>query len=507
MHTPFRTSIARTVLLAMLSVPATAAATELQVDVTELVLDNGMTFLLVPDPRSPVVTSFLYVDVGSVDEEPGITGTAHVLEHMMFKGTTRFGTTDMEAEQLILDEVDAVMAEFFLLRDRQLRGLEAVDEARLAALRAVADSLELAAREVTVQNDLDVVTRSRGFSGLNAFTSEDQTVYIETFPPNLLEVWALFESARIADPVLREFYSERDVVMEERRRSYDTSPDGRIFLGLIGAAYDAHPYQWGAIGWESDLQGLERAPVEAYFRENYAPNRLTVALVGGFDLDQVKELAERYFGPIPPSGPAQTVRTVEPAQQGEKRFTVRFEATPRLAVGFHTTAMTHPDRAVVEVLDVLLSGGRTSRLYQSLVLDQELAADVGTFIRGDKYPGLFIVSADPKEPDQLEALEAALLEELARMSREPVTEVELTKAKNRLEADLMRSLRDPTQLALNLATYHVITGSWTSLMEAHAAALDVTAEEIQRVAGELFARNNRTVGQLKPNPETGGDTP
>ncbi len=482
----------------LLGAAVTASAAPFRADVIRHRLDNGMTFLMVPDPGTPVVASFLYVDVGSVDEVPGITGTAHVLEHMMFKGTTEFGALDPAAERRIMSEVDEVMATYLALRDEEIRGLHSVDPERLHALRARADSLEQAGREYTVQNDLDVVTNKRGFSGLNAFTSEDQTVYIETFPPNLLEIWAYFESHRIAHPVFREFYSERDVVMEERRRSYDTDPDGSLYISLLATAYEAHPYQWSAIGWESDLQGLERDRVEAYFREHYAPNHLTMVVVGNFEPDRVRALAEKYFAPIPPSGPAHVVRTIEPPQDGERRVTVRFDATPRLALGFHTTAMTHPDRPVVEVIDALLTSGRTSRLYQSLVLDQELASWVGSSIRGDKYPGLFIIDAAPREPERLDELETALIIELGKLAAVPVTDRELVKVKNSLDADFVRALQNPTRLALNLAVSEVIAGSWESMLDHHDAVLAVTADDVQRVAAELFVGTNRTVGRLVP---------
>ncbi len=477
-----------------------AAGDDLNLKVVRHRLENGMTLLLVPDPATPVVASFLYVDVGSVDEEPGITGSSHVLEHMMFKGTTTIGTVDPGAEQRVMAEVDGVMAEYFRLLDARIRGLERVDPARLAALRAEADSLERAGRKYTVQNDLDVITAKLGFSGLNAFTSEDQTVYTETFPPNLMEVWALFESDRIAHPVFREFYAERDVVMEERRRSFDTDPDGALYLALLAAAYQAHPYQWSAIGWQSDLEALERSRVRAYFDEHYAPNHLTAVLVGNLDPDRVIALAEKYFGPIPPSGPPHVVRTVEPAQRGPRRVEVRFDATPRLAAAFHTGALTDSDRVVVEVIDGLLTGGRTSRLYRALVLDQQTASTVSGSLRGDKYPGLYVLDAAPPSPEKLDGLEIGLLAELERLGREPVEAAELAKVKNQLQADLMRTLSQPTRLALNLARYEVITGSWENLLAAEKARMAVTPAAVQRVARALFAPENRTLAVLVPPP-------
>jgi len=503
-----RLSINRAVGAALLAgllaaaVPSAGASettdTPFRVEVERHRLPNGMTFLLVPDPATPIVYSFLYVDVGSVDEEPGITGTSHVLEHMMFKGTTKIGTTDPAAEARIMVEVDSTMAKSFRLRDRDLRGLGRADTAVLAALRARADSLELAARRVTVQNDLDVVTSKLGFSGLNAFTSEDQTVYFESFPPNLFEVWAWFESARIAHPVFREFYSERDVVMEERRRSYDTDPDGALYTALIATAYAAHPYRWSAIGWQSDLERLERSAVRRYFDEHYAPNHLTMVVIGNLDPAGVMKLAERYFGPIPPSGPAHVVTTVEPTQRGPKRVEVAFDATPRLSVGFHTGALTDSDRVVVEVIDALLTGGRTSRLYRSLVLEGKLAAYVSSSIRGDKYPGLFMVDTAPLAPEQLDTLETALESGLADLATHPPDDAELARVKNQLEADLMRSLRNPTRLALNLATYEVLTGSWENLESAYRARMAVTPGDVRRVARTLFDPANRTVAVLRP---------
>ncbi len=468
---------------------------EFEKDLTEFTLDNGLKFLVLERHDAPVVTCYTHVDVGSVDEVKGITGLAHIFEHMAFKGTSTIGTGDYAAETKVLTRIDET---FQALKD-ELRKGEQADPNRVAQLRQRFAEAQQAGQQFLVHDEFEEVLKREGGTGLNAGTSYDYTVYFVNLPSNKLELWMLMESERFRDPVLREFYKERDVVMEERRLRTETQPIGRLIEEFLAIAYKAHPYGEPVIGHMSDLQTVTRAEAEAFFKEYYVPSNMTVAIVGDVQPERVKELAQEYFGRIPRRPEPEPVETVEPPQTGERRVVIEDPAQPFVVVGYHKPGINHPDDAVFDAITDIMGMGRTSRLYERLVKEKRIAVAASGFqgMPGVKYPGLFLFYAVPARGHTSEENLAAIDAEIERLKSEPVSEEELEKARTRARAGLIRQLDSNPGLAQQLTFFETLTGDWRNLFTQLDRIEKVTADDIQRVARTYFTSKNRTVGMIQ----------
>ncbi|HZV81602.1 MAG TPA: pitrilysin family protein, partial [Geobacteraceae bacterium] len=333
----------------------------------------------------------------------------------------------------------------------------------------------------------------------NAYTSKDGTTYLISLPSNKLELWAAIESDRMLNPVLREFYTERAVVMEERRRSYEAEPEGKLWETFLASSFNAHPMGQPVIGWMSDIANLTRTKAEDFLHRYYAPNNAIIAIVGDIDPDKTIAMVERYFGSIPPGVPVPPVAVEEPQQQGEKRIEVVGDAGSELMIAFHKPTLPHKDDLVFDVIDMLLADGRTSRLHKKLVVEKQLAAGVGAFTApGSRYPNLFIVSATPQAPHTTAEVEAAVYEELEKLKTEPVSTRELEQILNRLEYEEARQMTSIGGLARNLTEYEAIAGTWRYLIDHRRQVAKVTPEDIMRVAKKYLTRENRIVGFITP---------
>jgi predicted Zn-dependent peptidase len=327
-----------------------------------------------------------------VDEWTGISGTAHLFEHMLFQGSTVIGTNNLAAERGLFPAIDAA-ADSFTAEFR--RGGQA-DSAALRQLRDRLKQLEDSARAFVVANELDRILTENGAVGLNASTSHDVTNYFFSLPANRAQLWFVLESDRLRNPVLREFYSEREVVMEERRLRTETQPTGMLYEEFLQGAFRAHPYGRPVVGLASEIQAVSRQSALEYFRRFYGPNNAVVAIVGDLDVEQMKQWATRYFGDLPAGEPHRPVVTQEPPQRGERRILVEFDANPLVMMGYHVPNVRHPDAPALNVLSQLLSGGRTSRLFQRLVLRDRIAAQITSFqAPGSLYPRLFAFQGCP----------------------------------------------------------------------------------------------------------------
>nr|WP_246525464.1 pitrilysin family protein [Geomobilimonas luticola] len=470
---------------------ATANAAGLEEKVREHTMKNGMKLLLVERHSSPTIAAWIRFRVGSVDERSDERGLAHLLEHMLFKGTTTLGTKDYAAEKPLLDKIEATAVQLMDEKAKREKG----DPARIASLKKELGQLEAEAAKFVVKEEFAEIYAKNGGSGYNAFTSKDGTTYLINVPANKLELWAAIESDRMQNAVLREFYSERDVVMEERRRSYDTEPEGQLWENFIAASYHAHPYGQPIIGWMSDIENLSRTKAEAFLHKYYAPNNAIIAIVGDIDTDRTIALVERYFGAIPQGTPVAPVAVTEPAQDGERRIEILADAEPNLIIGFHKPTLPDPDDYVFDVIDMLLADGRTSRLYKKLIVERQMATDVGSFSApGSRYPNLFVISATPRAPHTTAEVETAIYEELGKLQREPVTEHDLRQILNRLEYEEVRQMGSNGGLARNLTEYEAIAGTWRYLIEHRQKVARVTPEDVMRVAKKYLTRENRTVG-------------
>ncbi len=471
-------------------------AAEFKLNVQEYTLKNGLELLMVEKYTAPVVSCVVRFKVGSVDEWPGITGTSHLLEHMLFKGTKNIGTWNYAAEVPLMKEIDQIAAQMEKEEKSLQNPLAGRDETKLKQLREKLRELQKKQKQYIIKDELWETYLKNGGAGLNASTFEDGTQYFLSLPANRLELWAYIESDRMREPVLREFYSERDVVFEERRLRTDTQPMGKLWEQFAATAFTAHPYGWPVVGWASDISTVKREQVQEYFRNHYSPNNAVIAVVGDINPQQVIGLVEKYFADIPAQPAPEPVFTSEPEQRGERRIEVEFDANPQMLIGYHMPQAGHPDSYVLDVIASILSRGRTSRFYKNLVEDKKIALTVTAFSNQSRYPDLFTIQAMPLAPHTTPELEEAIYQEIEKLKVEPVSSWELEKTRNQLEADFIRSLNSNTGLAFQLTNYQAVTGSWKFLQTLKEERKKVTPEEIMRVAQKYLTKSNRTVATL-----------
>ncbi|MDO9694021.1 MAG: pitrilysin family protein [Candidatus Latescibacteria bacterium] len=482
-----------------LALGAVAASAEgyqdLKEQVREFTLPNGIHFIVLERHDVPVFSFNTYVSVGSAQEVTGITGIAHILEHMAFKGTAEIGTTDAKKEAQAMKAEDAAFA---ALKAERLKG-DRADPARLAELEQAFTDAKDAARAFVVSNEFGQIVENNGGRGMNAGTGTDDTSYMYSLPSNRLELWAYLEGTRMSRPVLREFYTEKDgPVTEERRMRTENSPIGMLVEQFQNLAFMAHPYHHSTIGWMTDLNTITREDCETFYRTHYVGRNMTVAVVGDVDFDEVKRLAGKYFTGVSSAEPP-VIETFDAPQKGERRMVIEDESQPFYICGYHIGNWAHADAAVYDAIADILGQGRTSRLYERLVKQDKSAVQAFSFagFPGDKYPTLLAVLGMPAKDVTAEQLEAAVLEEIQKLVDGGVTEQELAGVKRRARANFVRSLEGNMGLAAQLSEYQGKQGDWRLMFEQLAAIDAVTVEDVQRVAGEVFVPNNRTVAFIK----------
>jgi predicted Zn-dependent peptidase len=488
--------------LALLAAPLHAAEKP-QIEVAEVMLDNGMKWLLFERHESPTIAAGWTARVGSVNERPGITGLSHFFEHMMFKGTRAIGTKDIETDLKLIEKQEMVRegirAEMVKMHERMRRGeIDDIQRPESRTPRYLELEKEFAAlvqkqRETIIKDHLDQIYTRNGGENLNAFTSEDQTAYFIRIPSNRLELWAWLESDRLLNPVFREFYSERDVVFEERRLRTESTPLGKYDEAFNALFWQAHPYLWPVVGWASDIPMYTLAQAKDYYATYYAPNNITGVLVGDFKIEEIKPLLERYFGRIP-RGKVEPppVVTLEPAALGEQRYSASAETSPTVRIWWKGVPFVHKDAAALDLLSDILSG-RTGRLYKGLVLGKQIANAATASVDIRKYAGIFTLESVVKDGQDPSAVEAGIDEEIAKLQKEPPPADELQKVKNQFKANAYRRLSSPFSIAVQLMVYDAL-GDWRYINEAAEKADAVTSADIQRVTQTYLTKENRTVG-------------
>jgi predicted Zn-dependent peptidase len=467
-----------------------------QSQVVEHTLKNGLKFLILPRHDAPVVSFHTYVNVGAVNESRGITGLAHIFEHLAFKGTSDIGTKDYKKEKVALDALEKAWTAW---RAESKKGA-GVDSTKLKQLRAAFEQSQETATNLVENGEFDKIIEQQGGVGLNATTGADATQYFFSLPSNKLELWFTLESSRFFDPVIRDFYKEKDVVMEERRMRTESNPIGKLVEEFLAVAFKSHPYKEPVIGHMSDLQGVTRDEANAFFKKYYVPSNMVIAIVGDVDPKETIRLAEVYFGRLPAGTPPPDVRTVEPEQQSERSVTLREESQRVLLLGYKKGSARDPDASVYDAIEDVMSSGRTSRLYKSLVRDKKLAIQAAGFsgFPGQKYPNLFAFFAIPAQGKTNEECITAINDEIEKLKRESVTEEELQAVKTRARANLIRSLADNGGMAGQLTFFQAITGDWRNLFKQLDEINAVTVADIKRVANKVFVNSNRTIGTIEP---------
>ena len=463
--------------------------------VQEFTLANGLRFLVVERHQAPVFSFFTVVNSGSSNDAVGTTGIAHMMEHMAFKGTTLVGTTDYAKEAPLLAAEERAWEA--LIEERR-KGPRA-DARKLAELEAAFAEAQRKANETVVANEATQVIERAGGVGINAFTANDITAYFYSLPSNRLELWSVMHAATFIDPVFREFYKERDVVIEERRMRIESSPVGRVFYEWVTTAFNAHPYGFGGIGHASDLRTFSRTEGEAFFRENYVAKNMTVVVVGDVRLAEVKRLAEKYFGAISDAPAPGPLDTVEPEQIGERRVTIEDKAQPVVMVGWHIPAASDPSYPAFKAAADILGGGAWSRLQKSLVKEQKIATVAQTFtgFPGERYPNLFALFMFPATGTEPTALEQAAYEVLEKaMSTEPITAAELDGYKVRVRAAKISAVDDNASLAGELAQAQALYGDWREFFRESERVLSLTPDDLTRALKSAITKKNRTVAMM-----------
>ncbi len=485
-------------LMALLAFASFARAQDLasfEKRVSTKVLPNGLTVLVCERPEAPVFAFFTHVDVGADREVPGITGLAHMFEHMAFKGTTKIGTTNFLAEKAALEKVERAYTAY----DRERRRAVGRDEKKVGELEKAWKDAMAEADKFVVKNEFGEIIEREGGAGLNAFTSYDETGYHYSFPSNRLELWAYLESERFLKPVMREFYKERDVVFEERRMRTDSSPTGRLLEQFLAAAYTAHAYGRPVVGWASDLQAFSATDAMDFYKRYYVPSNMIVTVVGDVKSAEVFALTEKYFSRLAAGTKPEPVRTVEPPQNAEREVTLREATQPWYIEGYNKPDARHSDEAVFDAIQDLMSNGRVSRLHRSLVRDKKIAAFAGGFndFPGPKYPNLFVFFAASTPGHTPDEIRTALHAEIERLKNEDISDDELKMIKTRARAALIRNLGDNEGLAQQLGTMQALFGDWRELFRQVDRLEKVSKSDIRRVATETFVASNRTVGRIE----------
>ena len=483
-------------LLVAVSLPLAAqdlASYEKRVSVKTLT--NGLTVVLWQRPEAPVFSFFTMVDAGSAQDPRNETGLAHMMEHMAFKGTADIGTTDYAAEKVALAKVEETYAAYEAERVKRV----GQDPQKLDQLKKAWQEAIKGADQYVIKNEFGKIIESHGGIGVNAFTNYDETGYMYSMPTNQFELWAALESDRMAHPVMREFYKERSVVMEERRMRTDSSPTGRLVEQFLGTAFMANPYHRPTIGYASDLDSFSATDAEDFFHRYYVPSNMVIGLVGDLDPDKVFPIVERYFGQLPTKPKPVELYTVEPPQNSVRKVTLQDPAQPFYLEGYHRPSYLAPDDVVYDAISDILSNGRTSRLYRSLVRDKQIAAYAAGFtgFPGSKYSHLFAFYAIPTPGHTTDEVQKAFQEEIEKLKTQDVSDEELQMFKTRTKADLIRGLASNEGLAQQIAFYQTRYGDWRELFRYLDRVDKVTKADIRRVANQVFQDSNRTVGIIQ----------
>lgn len=469
--------------LCILALPALSS----NITVHKSVLPNGLRILLVPRAYSPTIACRLFFTTGSVHEAPGTTGIAHMLEHMLFKGTHKVGISDSIQDGMYMRSIDSILAIERATTDTLFK----------AKLHAQYDTLLAKHRQLFIKDELWGAYKAEGATGLNAFTSDLMTAYFVTLPKNKLELFLWLEADRMQNAVLREFLPERDVVMEERRMRYEDSPYGRYFETLTSLFYEAHPFRQPTIGYASDISAFTREKATEHYRKYYKPNNAILVLAGDLDTTETLKMIRKYFSAIPSGDTLAPIVTREPEPVGEKRITVYKDAAqPRMDYLFLTPGYPHNDLYALDIAQGVLSG-KSGRLYTKLVEGKKVVLDAGASNEMELYHSSFHISLQLDPNISTEVVQKELWKVIDSLKAYPISERELQRVKNQVLVSSQQSLQDLEHLATELA-FHELRGGWEAINEIPEAIRKVNAAQVQEVFRSYIKRNKATLGVVLP---------
>jgi predicted Zn-dependent peptidase len=462
----------------------------ININIHREVLDNGLTVLLWENHQAPIVACRLFYTTGSVHETSRNSGIAHMLEHMLFKGTHKVGIKDSIADERYMYMLDSIRVHVREARQQN-------DSLALQKELAVFDSLLQEHRKLFIKNELWETYTREGGTGLNAYTSRLMTAYFVTLPRNKVELYLWLESDRMQNAVLRDFYAERDVVREERRMRVEDRPTGRYFEALEALFYENHPFRKPVIGWPSVIESFTREQAEQHYQDYYKPNNAILVLAGDFQTPAMLKQIKEYFGNIPRGKSFPVMNVEEMPQLVAKRMVERRNDTkPRYDVEFHTPAVGHPDLFALDMVEGVLNG-KSGRLYKRLVEEEQLAFNVSAGNGVNKYVSEFYISVAPKPDADPARIEAIVWEELERLQKEEISPREFQKVKNQALASSVRALEKLETVATRLA-YFEMYGDWEWINTYVSSLNQVTPAQVKEVSQKYFQKAKSTTGLLLP---------
>jgi predicted Zn-dependent peptidase len=470
---------------------------KLERSVKEFKLDNGMKWFLVQRHQAPVFSGVVMIRVGGTDEVEGKAGLAHMLEHMAFKGTKVIGTRNWKREEPILEKLSATAKELSL-EQRSTKP----DKEKITHLKSELKRLTNEHEKYYLKNEVWEIMNRNGAMDLNAFTSKDVTAYHASMPINRLELWAAMLSQIVAESVFREFYTERDVVTEERRSGIDNNPDGKMAEILLQSAFQKGPYQWSTAGPEEDIQAYLLEDAKAFQEKYYVPSQMVGVLVGDIEIDTAKKVITEYFGKIPAREAPPEPKVLGNTGGGTVKFS--FDAQPSMLMAFHKPTLPNPEEYIFDVVTTLLCDGPTSRLYRKLVIEKRVANRVSC---SDSYPGsrlpnLFLIWVEPMNGASLEKVQGLIEGELDRLKKAPVDEEELKRVRNKVAASFIFGLETNVDLAMALARFETIFNDWRLLITYPDHVAKVTQEDVIELAKKYLTTENRTIVERIKKTET-----
>lgn len=470
------------------------AAIDLEKKVIKAQLSNGLTVLMLERKFSPTVSLYIRHRVGAVDEAMGQSGAAHFLEHMMFKGTRTIGSKNYAREIKLFAQIEEVGQ---ALDNEKIKN-ENADQRLLTQLAARLKQLQDEHRQYYVPNEIDRLYSENGGLDMNASTGQDVTSYHISLPANKIELWARLEADRLLNPVFREFYTERDVILEERRQSIETSPDGKLYESFMRAAFSVHPYGLPIIGLQNDLTYMSPSAIRHIHHKYLSPGNMVIAVVGDIHPPQILKLIKQYFGQIPRRASLPSAIPAEPPQTQERKVAIEFDANPSIIIGYHKPTAPLYEDYIFDVLETILSKGRTSRLYFRLVSDMQIADSVSAYngMPATRYPNLFMIWARPRFPHSNDELKTALFQEIEKIKAHPVPDEEIIKAKKQIKMDYIKILDSNSELASILSYYELLLGDYRYFSNYLSQIDKVSGLDIQAVAVKYLVPENRTVAVL-----------
>jgi predicted Zn-dependent peptidase len=448
-------------------------------------LPNGIKVIFYPRPNEvPIFAGAVAVRVGSVDEPKGLTGISHLLEHMAFKGTKDIGTKNFEEEEPLLKQQEEL---YTLQTKRKLNSKES----------ELLKQTELKLQALWNSDEFTKLLTEKGVSGFNATTDQEFTKYFESLPVTAFEFWCWIESERLLNPVFRQFYQERDVVLEERRMRFEDNPEGRLYEQFLQVAFLSHPYRHPVIGYEQDIKRITPSDLRAFHNKYYIGTNIAIGISGNIDPIEKVKLVQKYFGRIPRGNEIVRVKESESTQESERFITLPLKAAPSMFIGYHKPVFPHPDDAAITVLGEMLSGGSSSPLYKSLVKDKNIVSSISYGEGpGFGFPNLFYFFINPRVPNKSEQVKVAFDTEIDRFLSSEFSTKRMEIAKRGIAMEYLLDLQSNVSLAKNFATSQLLYGDWAAFLKWYDSMAKVSIEDIIRVANQYLVPGNRTVAMI-----------